>query len=110
LLLLIVLLSLAGIPPTVGFYAKLFVLNALLEQGSIGLAITAIIMSVIGAYYYLRIIKVIYFDQEKNIKEIPEIKISFAGYTLLSVNSVAALVFGFLPAPILAFCVRMLPY
>jgi NADH-quinone oxidoreductase subunit N len=110
LLLLIVLFSLAGIPPTIGFYAKLFVLNSLLEQGNIGLAITAVVMSVIGAYYYLRIIKIIYFDEEQDTLAIPEVKISFASYTLLSINSFATLVFGLMPAPILVFCATVLPY
>ena len=60
------LFSLAGIPPMVGFYAKLSVLQALIASGQafhIGLAVFAVIMSLIGAFYYLRVIKVMYFDE-----------------------------------------------
>ena len=60
------LFSLAGIPPLVGFYAKLAVLEALIAAGTgfhIGLAVFAVLMSLIGAFYYLRVVKVMYFDQ-----------------------------------------------
>jgi NADH-quinone oxidoreductase subunit N len=63
----ICLFSMAGIPPLVGFYAKLSVLQALVASGSslyIGLAVFAVIMSLIGAFYYLRVVKVMYFDAD----------------------------------------------
>jgi NADH-quinone oxidoreductase subunit N len=63
LIMLVILLSMAGIPPFVGFYAKLVVLTEVVEAGFTGLAVFAVVMSVVGAYYYLRVIKTMYFDQ-----------------------------------------------
>jgi proton-translocating NADH-quinone oxidoreductase chain N len=80
-MMLLIMLSLAGIPPMVGFYAKLLILQAVVDAGYIWLAVTALVFSVIGAYYYLRIIKVMYFDQTEhdisvNISDINEIWLS----------------------------------
>ena len=61
-LILFIMLSLAGIPPTIGFWAKLSVINLLVNSGFAYLALIAIIFSVVGAFYYLRIIKIVYFD------------------------------------------------
>ncbi|HHA19699.1 MAG TPA: NADH-quinone oxidoreductase subunit NuoN, partial [Methylophaga sp.] len=63
LMMLILMFSMAGIPPLVGFYAKLTVIKAVVDINLISVAIVAVLMSVIGAFYYLRIIKVMYFDQ-----------------------------------------------
>ena len=63
--LLIVLFSLAGIPPLVGFFAKFYIFTAVVEQSMYALAIIGLLSTVIAAFYYLRIIKVIYFDPEK---------------------------------------------
>ena len=63
--LLIVLFSLAGIPPLAGFFAKLYIFKAVIEQSMYFLAIVGLLSTVIAAFYYLRIIKVIYFDEEK---------------------------------------------
>ena len=57
------MLSLAGIPPFVGFHAKLSKINVLIQDSYVGLAIFIVLMTVIGAYYYLRVVKVIYFDE-----------------------------------------------
>ena len=62
---LIVLFSLAGIPPLAGFFAKFYIFTAVLEQSMYFLAITGLLSTVIAAYYYLRLIKIIYFDSEK---------------------------------------------
>ena len=62
---LIVLFSLAGIPPLVGFFAKFYIFTAVIEQSMYSLAIIGLLSTVIAAFYYLRIIKVIYFDTEK---------------------------------------------
>ena len=61
---LIVLFSLAGIPPMAGFFAKFYVFMAVIEQSMFFLAIVGLLASVVAAFYYLRIIKVIYFDNE----------------------------------------------
>ncbi len=64
-LMLLLMFSLAGIPPTAGFYAKLAVLSAAVNAGQIWLAVAAVILSLIGAFYYLRIVKLMYFDDPK---------------------------------------------
>ena len=63
--LLIILFSLAGIPPLAGFFAKFYIFKAVIEQSMYFLAIVGLLSTVIAAFYYLRIIKIIYFDQEK---------------------------------------------
>ena len=63
--LLVILFSLAGIPPLAGFFAKFYIFKAVLEQSMYFLAIVGLLSSVIAAFYYLRIIKIIYFDEEK---------------------------------------------
>ncbi len=102
------LLSLAGIPPMVGFYAKLTVLQVLMATGTtlhIGLAIFAVIMSLIGAFYYLRVIKVMYFDAPS--EALPErIEASLDARAVLTVNGALVLVLGLLPAGLMALCAR----
>ena len=91
-LLLIIMLSLAGIPPFVGFHAKLAIINALIQDSYVGLAIFIVLMTVIGAYYYLRVVKVIYFDKQfGNIYLIPS-------YLLISINTIALIVLGIFPS------------
>ena len=102
----ICLFSLAGIPPMVGFYAKLSVLQALIASGqsfSIGLAIFAVMMSLVGAFYYLRVVKVMYFDAP----------VSTAGITapldvraILSINGGLVLLLGLVPGGLMALCAK----
>jgi len=100
-LMLIAMFSLAGVPPTAGFYAKLSVLGAAVSAGQIWLAVVAVIFSLVGAYYYLRIVKLMYFDDPKDATPI-------AGQSdmrlLLSVNGLALLAIGILPQPLMALC------
>ena len=63
--LLVILFSLAGIPPLAGFFAKFYIFKAVIEQSMYFLAIVGLLSTVIAAFYYLRIIKIIYFDEEK---------------------------------------------
>ena len=70
LMMLIVMFSMAGIPPLVGFYAKLAVIKSIVDIGLISVAVLVVIMSVIGAFYYLRVIKVMYFDEAEEAYEI----------------------------------------
>ena len=63
--LLIILFSLAGIPPLAGFFAKFYIFKAVLEQSMYFLAIVGLLSTVVAAFYYLRVIKIIYFDKEK---------------------------------------------
>ena len=100
----ICLFSLAGIPPMVGFYAKLSVLQALIASGQavhIGLAVFAVMMSLIGAFYYLRVVKVMYFDQPVTAGTISA---PFDVRAVLSVNGALVLVLGLVPGGLMALC------
>lgn len=97
--------SLAGIPPMVGFYAKLSVLQALLVSESpmyIGLAIFAVLMSLIGAFYYLRLVKVMYFDAPA--ADAAAIEASGEVRMVLTVNGLLVLVLGLVPGTLMALC------
>ena len=100
---LVMMFSLAGIPPTVGFAAKLGVLEALVDGGHTFLAIIAVIASLIGAFYYLRVVKVMYFDEPK---EEHAAEISGSGFArgLLGLNAVFVLALGIFPAGLMAVC------
>ena len=96
--------SLAGIPPTVGFYAKLSVLQALIstnDGGHIGLAVFSVMMSLIGAFYYLRVVKVMYFDEAADTSAI---QAPAQARAVLSLNGAAVLVLGVLPGGLMAMC------
>jgi NADH-quinone oxidoreductase subunit N len=108
----ICLFSMAGIPPMVGFYAKLSVLQSLVASGQglyIGLAIYAVIMSLIGAFYYLRVVKVMYFDDPLTATTVSA---SLDVRLVLSTNGLLVLVLGIFPGALMALCadaiVRML--
>jgi len=105
-LMLLILFSLAGVPPLVGFYAKLMVLNALIEAGFVGLAIVAVLFTVIGAYYYLNVVRVMFFE-EPVPSSIPT-AISTHQITALSLNGLAVLLLGIFPAPLIALCLAAL--
>ncbi|HKX95294.1 MAG TPA: NADH-quinone oxidoreductase subunit NuoN [Methylibium sp.] len=97
--------SLAGIPPTVGFYAKLAVLQALVSTnvaGYIVLAVVAVLLSLIGAFYYLRVVKTIYFDDAE--AGAPLITAPGEVRSLLVLNGAAVLVFGVLPGGLMTMC------
>ena len=98
---LLLMFSLAGIPPTVGFYAKLSVLQAALNAGYIWLVVVAVLFSLIGAYYYLRVVKLMYFDAPEDYAPIlPRADVGF----LMSVNGLAVLVFGIVPGWLMSLC------
>jgi len=103
---LILMFSLAGIPPTVGFYAKLVVLQALLGDGLQGpmlwLAVFAVMVSLIGAYYYLRVVKVMYFDAPA--EPAPAIAATTDMRVVLSINGVLVLLLGLVPQYLLKLC------
>jgi NADH-quinone oxidoreductase subunit N len=96
--------SLAGVPPLVGFYAKLSVLQALIasgQTGAIALAIFAVMMSLIGAFYYLRIVKVMYFDAPITATTVSagnDVRV------VLSLNGALILILGILPGGLMALC------
>ncbi len=99
---LLLMFSLAGVPPTVGFYAKLAVLSAAVNAGQIWLAVVAVLFSLIGAYYYLRIVKLMYFDEPKD--ETPFSGQALGPRILLSANGLALLALGILPQPLMSLC------
>jgi NADH-quinone oxidoreductase subunit N len=108
----ICLFSMAGIPPMVGFYAKLSVLQSLVASGQafyMGLAIFAVIMSLIGAFYYLRVVKVMYFDEPVTATTVSA---SLDVRLVLSTNGLLVLLLGIFPGALMALCadsiVRML--
>jgi len=96
------MISLAGVPPAVGFYAKLSVLQAAVGAGFAWLAILGVIMSVIGAFYYLRVIKMMFFDDPTDPVEINVSGDVTAG---LAVNGIAVLALGLAPGFIMAACI-----
>lgn len=103
----VALLSLAGIPPLVGFYAKLTVLQALVATGVpfyIGLAVFAVIMSLIAAFYYLRVIKVMYFDKADPSGISLPLQATGEAKVTLSLNGALILVLGIFPAGLMAIC------
>ncbi len=96
--------SLAGVPPTVGFYAKLAVLQAMVATGVgfyLGLAIFAVVVSLVGAFYYLRVVKVMFFDAPTDTAPLAapgDVRL------VMSLNGAAVLVFGLLPGGLLELC------
>ena len=102
----ILMFSLAGLPPFIGFWAKLGVIQAVLNIGYTWLAVVAVLFSVVGAFYYLRVVKVMYFDDATDSAVL-------GGSTLmrsvLSANALLAFALGVAPAALIAICQRALP-
>jgi NADH-quinone oxidoreductase subunit N len=102
----ICLFSLAGIPPMVGFFAKLSVLQPLLASGQpmlLGLAIYAVLLSLIGAFYYLRIVKVMYFDAPISVTEpVSTMEVR----TVLAVNGALVILLGLFPSGLMQLCLQ----
>ncbi len=100
----IFMFSLAGVPPTAGFYAKLAILQALVStnvNGYLLLALFAVVVSLIGAFYYLRVIKVMFFDEpsDQSMLNAPtDVRL------VMSLNGAAVLIFGLLPGGLMALC------
>jgi NADH-quinone oxidoreductase subunit N len=106
LVMLALMFSTAGVPPFVGFWAKLSILQQLWVTGHMWLVIIAVVVSVIGAFYYLRIVKLMYFDPPEAGLPLPEWQ---PGVRLaVGVNGLAVFVLGILPGPLLALCNRLL--
>ncbi|MDR2925720.1 MAG: NADH-quinone oxidoreductase subunit NuoN [Azoarcus sp.] len=101
LLMLFVMFSMAGIPFFVGFFAKLAVLQAVIEAGYLWIAVLAVVMSVVGAFYYLRVVKLMYFDEpivNTSIKASSELQL------MLSINGIAVALLGLMPGTLLKCC------
>lgn len=107
LLMLLAMFSMAGIPPLMGFYAKFAVIKALLAQGHVWISVFAVVMSLVGAFYYLRVVKAMYFDdaaEGMSLQKCPGSRV------LLSVNGLLLLVWGIMPQTVVDWCVKALEH
>ena len=104
-LMLLAMFSMAGIPPLMGFYAKFAVIKALLSQGFVWISVFAVVMSLIGAFYYLRVVKVMYFDKATHEQGIGS---NTVAKVVLSVNALLLLVWGVMPQSVMEWCLRAL--
>jgi NADH-quinone oxidoreductase subunit N len=102
---LLLMFSMAGVPPTVGFYAKLSVLQAVINAGYVWIAVVAVAFSLVGAFYYLRIVRLMYFDEPVDTTPI---RADAGARWLLSANGLAALVVGIVPGWLMALCQRVI--
>lgn len=106
-IMMVIMLSMAGVPPTVGFWAKLAVLSAVVEVNLVWMAVIAVFFSIIGIFYYLRIIKVMYFDDAVDTRAIEcgrDMQIA------LSTNGLAILALGLYPAALMTLCISVFSF
>ena len=100
-MMLLLMFSFAGVPPTVGFYAKFSVLNAAVQTGHLPLVVMAVLFSLIGAFYYLRIVKLMYFDAPESHEKL---YIQPDSSLLMGINGLAVLALGILPNTLMSVC------
>jgi NADH-quinone oxidoreductase subunit N len=100
-MMLILMFSMAGVPPTAGFYAKFSVLQSVVSAGHVTLAVIAVLFSLIGAFYYLRIVKLMYFDSPETHAPI---SIQSDNGLLISINGLVILVLGIVPSSLISVC------
>lgn len=103
-IMLLLLFSMAGVPPTVGFIAKLGLLESLVEAHYVWLAVLALLFSIIGAYYYLRMVMLMYFEEPTETTAAIPITISRDMMIAISINGAAALLLGLLPSFFIDLC------
>ena len=104
-IMMILMFSMAGVPPLVGFWAKWFVIMEIIAIGYVWLAAIAVIFSVVGAFYYLRIVKLMFFDEPDKMTAI---KASQEMRFVLSLNGILVLISGFMPGILMALCVHVI--
>ncbi|MDL2284792.1 NADH-quinone oxidoreductase subunit NuoN [Oxalobacter sp. OttesenSCG-928-P03] len=100
-IMLLFMLSMTGLPPLIGFYAKLSVLQAVIAADRVWLAIVAIVLSVVGAFYYLNVVRLMYFEEPADTEKIimpVEVRI------MLALNGLAVLILGILPGNLMNWC------
>jgi NADH-quinone oxidoreductase subunit N len=102
LIMLMLMFSLAGVPPFIGFWAKWFVIKEAIKAGFIGLAVVAVLASIIGAYYYLRIVKLMYFD---SVEQREPIRPGAEMRWVISLNGFIVLVLGLMPGLLMGMCI-----
>jgi len=103
---MVLMFSLAGLPPTAGFYAKLAVLSAVVAAGQVWLAVVAVVLSLVGAFYYLRIVKLMYFDDMRDSPMGATLVGPSGMRVLISVNGLALLALGLFPQRLMSLCVE----
>lgn len=101
-MMMIIMFSMAGVPPTAGFFIKLTVLKSLIDVHMTWVAVVAVLFAVIGAYYYIRIVKVMYFDEAH--EKTPSHLGGLVTQTCFSLNCLALLYFGLFPASLISLC------
>ncbi|HVS77173.1 MAG TPA: NADH-quinone oxidoreductase subunit NuoN [Steroidobacteraceae bacterium] len=106
MVMMVLMFSFAGVPPFVGFWAKLRIIQALWETSHLGLVVVAIVMSVVGAFYYLRVVKLMYFDAPP--EGLPATLRPLGPRFVIGVNAAAVLALGVLPGPLLDLCSRLI--
>ncbi len=102
-LMMLIMLSLAGVPPMAGFYAQLAVFSAAIQAGYLWLTVIAVLLSLVGAFYYLRVVKLMYFDEPKDgalVQGPSEMRF------LLSANALVLLVIGLVPGWLMTWCLE----
>ena len=102
-LMMVVMLSMAGIPPTVGFFTKLLVLKALVDAHMMWVAILGLLFAVMGAFYYLKVIKVMYFDKAPEKSPTTIAKSTLVVYSL---NCLSLLYLGIFPSALINACMK----
>lgn len=108
LLLLLSMFSLAGIPPMAGFYAKLSVLQAVIGIGHIGIAVVAVMMSLVGAFYYIRVVKAAYFDEPETDVLAQPLQVGVVAKSVLVLNGALIIIFGILPNSLMEVSMRVI--
>ena len=103
-LMLITLFSMAGVPPTVGFFTKLLVLKALVDVHLTWVAVVGLIFAVVGAYYYIRIIKAMYFEEPQ--EGVAVAALSTSSQLFYSLNCLSLLLLGIFPSVLINACVQ----
>ena len=101
-IMLILMFSMAGVPPFLGFWAKWFVLREVIQAGHIWIAVIGVVFAIIGAFYYLRVVKLMYFDEPEE-PSTPECSTPMR--TVISINGLALLLLGLSPGLLMSLCV-----
>ncbi len=104
-MMLILMFSMAGVPPTVGFYAKLAVLSAVVDVGLVWLAVFGVLFAVVGAFYYLRIVKFMYFEKPEDKAPLAS---DFDMRAVISANALVVLALGIFPGSLIALCATVI--
>ena len=101
-MMMITLLSMAGIPPTVGFFTKLWVLKSLVDVNMTWVAVMGLIFAVMGAFYYLRLIKIMYFEEPT---ELVKLSLPHGLTAVFSAHCLSLLLLGIFPGTLIAVCI-----